>query len=64
MRIFQLVTNDPSKTTIAKFHRIKLGIFNKTKERAYLDVFPEGEHMVDEIFTTFIYIEKLRRQRE
>ncbi|KAF5367992.1 hypothetical protein D9758_004402 [Tetrapyrgos nigripes] len=64
-RVPELVTNDPSKTSIAKLHRVMGGIFNKSKEsRSYLEVYPEGEHIVDEIFTTFIYIEKVRRARE
>ncbi|KAF5345048.1 hypothetical protein D9758_010441 [Tetrapyrgos nigripes] len=58
-----LRTNDASKTPIAQFHRRRLGLFSK-KAPAYLEIYPQGEHMVDEIFTTFIYIEKIRKEKE
>ena len=29
-----------------------------------LEIFPEGEHMVDLIVVTFVYIEKLRTDRD
>ncbi len=49
-----------SNTPIAKFHRKHSGLFTK-KRKAYLEVFPAGEHIVDAILVTFIYIETARR---
>ncbi|KAK7442480.1 hypothetical protein VKT23_016077 [Stygiomarasmius scandens] len=58
-----LRTNDADKTPVAYFHRRKLGIFSKS-EPAYLEIYPAGEHMVNEIVTTFVYIEKIRKEKE
>ncbi|KAK0186378.1 hypothetical protein F5146DRAFT_1161148 [Armillaria mellea] len=63
--ISKLVLNDKSETLIAKYHTRKLGLFSPAKARpAYLEITPEGVHMVDDIFFTFIYIEKLRQEEE
>ncbi|KAK0186379.1 hypothetical protein F5146DRAFT_1227035 [Armillaria mellea] len=63
--ISKLVLNDKSETLIAKFHTRKFGLFSPGKARpAYLEILPEGEHMVDVIFFTFIYIEKIRKEKE
>ncbi|KAK0211829.1 hypothetical protein IW262DRAFT_1280228 [Armillaria fumosa] len=61
----KLFRNDGSDTPIAKWHIRKCGLFNPGKAMpAYLEVFPEGEHMVDLIFFTFIYVEKIRKDNE
>jgi hypothetical protein len=48
---------------VARFHRKSLGIFRKAR-KASLEIFPTGEHIVDAIMVTFIYVEKLRKDRE
>ncbi|KAF9269828.1 hypothetical protein L218DRAFT_292011 [Marasmius fiardii PR-910] len=58
----ELVTNDEKKTVVAKF--AQKSFFVKKSSPGLLEIFPPGEHMVDEIFTTFIYIEKLRKEKE
>ncbi|KAK0421530.1 hypothetical protein EV421DRAFT_1727059 [Armillaria borealis] len=61
----KLVLNDGSETLIAKFHTRNYGLFSPAKARpAYLEILPEGEHMVDVIFFTFIYVEKIRKEEE
>ncbi|KAF9009733.1 hypothetical protein BDQ17DRAFT_1406716 [Cyathus striatus] len=55
----ELFLNDDSKTPVAHFHHKHYGIFRK-KRPASLEIFPAGEHMMDLILVTFIYIEKLR----
>ncbi|KAJ3837537.1 hypothetical protein EV361DRAFT_802554 [Lentinula raphanica] len=57
----QLVLNDHPDTLIATFHQERL--FAK-QNKAYLEIFPLGQHMVDEIFVTFIYVERLRKAKE
>uniref|UniRef100_A0A0W0G3P3 DUF6593 domain-containing protein n=1 Tax=Moniliophthora roreri TaxID=221103 RepID=A0A0W0G3P3_MONRR len=59
----ELILNDGSKTQVAKFNRKSFGVIGKASP-AYLEIFPPGEHMVDEIFVTFVYIEKLRKEKE
>ncbi|KAJ7576119.1 hypothetical protein C8J56DRAFT_1117496 [Mycena floridula] len=56
-----LVTDDKAQTPIATFHR-RRWLFGKRK--AYLEIFPEGMHFVNVILVTFVYIEKLRRDKE
>ena len=56
----QLALNDESKTPIARYHRRLIGLVVQTY-KAYLEIFPEGEAIVDEIVITFIYVEMLRR---
>jgi len=58
----ELILNDGSETTVAKFHK-KSGIAGGSQP-ACLEIFPIGEHMVDTILVTFIYVEKKRRNRE
>ncbi|ESK83750.1 hypothetical protein Moror_2091 [Moniliophthora roreri MCA 2997] len=59
----ELFLKDSAKTPVAKFHRKSSRVVGKSRP-AYLEIFPAGEHMVDEIFVTFIYIEKLRKEKE
>ncbi|KAG7441470.1 uncharacterized protein BT62DRAFT_936995 [Guyanagaster necrorhizus] len=65
LRVPQLVLNDGSETLIAKYHTRKCGLLSPGDARpAYLEICPGGEHMVDIIFFTFIYIEELREEKE
>ncbi|KAE9405830.1 hypothetical protein BT96DRAFT_988075 [Gymnopus androsaceus JB14] len=57
----ELTLNDALKTPIATFHNQRL--FSR-QGCAYLEIFPQGQHMVDEIFVTFIYIERIRRVKQ
>ncbi|KAL0947265.1 hypothetical protein HGRIS_013387 [Hohenbuehelia grisea] len=59
----KLCLNDGSKAVVAKYHRPALG-FNTGHSRAYLEIFPLGEGIADYILVTFVYIEKLRKDRE
>lgn len=59
----QLVTNDGSKTPIAYFHQKRYGVFGK-KRPAFLEITPAGGHMIDVIVYTFVYIEKIRKDKE
>ncbi|KAJ3884752.1 hypothetical protein GG344DRAFT_60178, partial [Lentinula edodes] len=49
-----------SKMLVATFHQERLFSKNNT---ARLEIFPPGQHMIDEIFVTFTYIERLRERR-
>ncbi|KAJ3812074.1 hypothetical protein EV368DRAFT_44521, partial [Lentinula lateritia] len=46
---------------VATFHQERLFSKNNT---ARLEIFPPGQHMIDEILVTFTYIERLRRAKE
>ncbi|ESK82737.1 hypothetical protein Moror_5671 [Moniliophthora roreri MCA 2997] len=56
----KLVLNDGTETPVAKFHQSNMGLFEK-KRRGVLEIYPPGEHMVDLILVTFVYVEKIRR---
>ncbi|KIY69585.1 hypothetical protein CYLTODRAFT_420528 [Cylindrobasidium torrendii FP15055 ss-10] len=60
----RLVTFDDKQETVALFHRRRLGLLTRNKGPPYLEVMPEGEDMLDLIVVTFIYIEKVRKDRE
>ncbi|PPQ99179.1 hypothetical protein CVT24_009270 [Panaeolus cyanescens] len=63
----ELHLNDDSKTpkVIATFHPKKSSLMGLRRgEPAYLEIMPEGQHMIDLIFITFIYAEKIRYDRE
>ncbi|KAF8162634.1 hypothetical protein B0H34DRAFT_692229 [Crassisporium funariophilum] len=62
-RVSKLFTNDTAKTPIASFHRRRLGVLTDPRP-ASLEIFPAGEHMTDLIVVTFVYVEKLRTDRE
>jgi len=57
----ELTLNDGSNTSIAIFHPKRL--FSK-EDRGRLEIFPQGQHMVDEILVTFTYMERVRKARE
>ncbi|KAG1877641.1 hypothetical protein DFJ58DRAFT_902672 [Suillus subalutaceus] len=48
---------------VARFHRATLGIIGR-KRKAMLEVSPEVTHMMDTVIMTFIYVEKLRMDKE
>ncbi|THV01016.1 hypothetical protein K435DRAFT_656014 [Dendrothele bispora CBS 962.96] len=58
----ELFINTSPATPIAKFHGRKSGILNPNRVRAHLEIYPAGQHIADEIFLTFVYVEKIRRQ--
>jgi len=55
--------DDGSEIEIARYHKAELGIFGKRKS-AFLEIAPRVEHMLDYVVLTFIYVEKLRMDRE
>ncbi|TEB19959.1 hypothetical protein FA13DRAFT_1645677 [Coprinellus micaceus] len=59
-----LYLNDDTSTPVAKFHQQDIISITPRARRAALEIFPAGEHMVDLIVVTLVYIEKLRRNRE
>ena len=59
----QLSRNDESRTEVARYRRGSLGIIGQ-KRKPQLDVDPEVEHMLDLIVLTFVYLEKLRLDKD
>lgn len=59
----QLILNDGSETTIARFREKSLGIIGKAHP-AQLEIQPAGEAIMDTILVTFIYIEKIREGKK
>lgn len=59
----QLSYDDASQAEVARYHRANLGVIGK-RSSAFLEITPEGEHMLDLIILTFIYVEKLRKDKE
>lgn len=60
IRVPELVMGDGSDRRVASYHRRR---FNDPRPTS-LEILPEGEHMVDLILVTFVYVEKLRKNRE
>ncbi|KAJ3886205.1 hypothetical protein GG344DRAFT_81940 [Lentinula edodes] len=58
----ELILNDGSNTPVARFHRRKFILWNTPP--GYLEILPSGVDMIDTILITFIYIEKLRKDKE
>ena len=58
----QLYANDEAQTHVAKFHQQDFISITPKAKAATLEIFPAGEHMVDLIVVTLVYIEKLRRR--
>lgn len=46
---------------VATYSASKFGIFGGKPSPASLEVFPTGEHMMDEILFIFVFMEKVRR---
>ncbi|KIK64383.1 hypothetical protein GYMLUDRAFT_39930 [Collybiopsis luxurians FD-317 M1] len=55
----ELTLKDANNTPVATYHP---ELFSRRKP--YLEIFPEGQHMMDELFATFTYIEHLRKVKE
>ncbi|KAF9522242.1 hypothetical protein CPB83DRAFT_777383, partial [Crepidotus variabilis] len=47
---------------IVIYHRKHLGILSDARA-ASLEIFPQGQHMVDDIITTFVYIRVAEKSR-
>lgn len=62
-RIVRLSRDDASRQELARSHRRSLGIIGPKKDPS-LDVDPSLMHMLDMVVLTFIYVEKLRRDKE
>ncbi|KAG2077835.1 hypothetical protein BDR04DRAFT_1064671, partial [Suillus decipiens] len=62
-RVVVLSRDDGFRMEVARFHRATLGIRGR-KRKAMLEVSPEVAHMMDTVIMTFIYVEKLRRDKE
>jgi hypothetical protein len=61
--IIKLVLDDGSKQLVAQSHRSNIGIIGKPRQ-ARLEISPGFEHLVDIILVTYIFVEKLRKDRE
>ena len=61
--VWQLSLDDASRTEVARHHRATLGIIGKRRS-ASLDIAPQAERMLDLVILTFIYVEKLRMDKE
>ena len=61
--LLKLELNDSSKTTVARSHRSNSGVIGKPRQ-ARLEVYPGFEHFIDILLITYIYVEKLRKNRE
>ncbi|KAJ7700722.1 hypothetical protein B0H17DRAFT_1247280 [Mycena rosella] len=59
----QLELNDDAQILVTRYLPKKLGLLSKAR-KASLEVFPQFEHMLDEIMITFVYIERLRKTKE
>ncbi|THU76635.1 hypothetical protein K435DRAFT_704446, partial [Dendrothele bispora CBS 962.96] len=55
----ELFINTSPTTLIAKFHHPKSGVLNPNRVWAHLEIYPAGQHITDEIFLTFIYVEQI-----
>ena len=58
----QLFVNDSAKTPVAFFHCRHFGIIGEARP-ASLEIFEAGKEMVDLIFVTGAYMEKLRKDK-
>jgi len=63
LRDVVLSRDDGSRTEVARYHGGTLGIIGP-KTKPHLDVDPDVMHMLDLIVLTFIYVEKLRKDKE
>lgn len=60
IRVPELVMGDGSNRRVASYHRRR----HNDPQPTSLEILPEGEHMVDLILVTFMYVEKIRKDRE
>ncbi|KAF8123573.1 hypothetical protein EV363DRAFT_1493069 [Boletus edulis] len=59
----QLSRDDKSRAKLVRYHKGSLGIIGP-KRKPRLDVDPAVEHMLDLIVLTFVYVEKVRRDKD
>jgi len=59
-----LELDDDSKTIVARSHRSDIGIIGGKPRQARLEICPGFEHLIDVILVTYIFAEKLRKDRE
>ncbi|KAI5989972.1 hypothetical protein EDD15DRAFT_2283066 [Pisolithus albus] len=62
-KFVRLSRNDATRQELARFHRRRLGIIG-SKRDPFLDVDPSLMHMLDMVVLTFVYVEKLRMDKE
>ena len=63
----QLSLDDPSRREVALYRRTTSGCFDilgVKSTKPCLEISPEVEHMLDLVILTFIYVEKLRMDKE
>ncbi|KAF9009723.1 hypothetical protein BDQ17DRAFT_1348727 [Cyathus striatus] len=61
----QLSLNDATQAPVARFRPSRKGFLCFGKETpGILQIYPAGMHIIDLVFMTFIYVEKIRRRRE
>jgi len=58
-----LFSNDGLQTPVAHSHRSNSGAIGQARQ-ARLEIYPGFEHLVDTFVVTYVYAEKLRRDRE
>ncbi|KAG6372075.1 hypothetical protein JVT61DRAFT_8784 [Boletus reticuloceps] len=58
-----LSRDDESRAELARYHKGSLGIVG-SKHKPRLDVDPAVEHMLDLIVLTFVYVEKIRTDKD
>ncbi|KAF8123566.1 hypothetical protein EV363DRAFT_1455362 [Boletus edulis] len=58
-----LSRDDESRAELARYHKGSLGIVGP-KHKPRLDVDPAAEHMLDLIVLTFVYVEKIRTDKD
>ncbi|KAH7888166.1 hypothetical protein F5I97DRAFT_959797 [Phlebopus sp. FC_14] len=63
VRVVTLSTDDGSRTKMARSHRRSLGIIGPKREPG-LDVHPSVMPILDMVILTFIYVEKIRMDKE
>lgn len=62
-RVVRLSRNDATRQELARSHRRSLGIIGPRRDPS-LDVDPSLMHMLDIVILTFVYVEKLRMDKE
>ncbi|KIJ70601.1 hypothetical protein HYDPIDRAFT_105340 [Hydnomerulius pinastri MD-312] len=62
-RVVVLSLDDGSRTEVARSHRRSFGIIGAKRDPC-LEVHPDAMHMLDMVVLTFIYVEKIRMQKE
>jgi hypothetical protein len=64
LTFLKLELDDDSKTIVARSHRSDIGIIGGKPRQARLEICPGFEHLIDVILVTYIFAEKLRKDRE